>query len=116
MSTADSVVGVPSDPSHRWEWIKFQLRIKGTSLAKIARALKVSGPAVKNAKNLPYPRVERAIAAELGLKPIDIWPERWAIDGNPSRRRPNAAERRRASSLEDNAAYDLGHRKYALEG
>lgn len=111
MNTANTPLAVPEDPSHRWEWIKFQLRVNGTSLAKIARALKVTGAAVKNAKHLPYPRIERAIAKALGLAPVQIWPERWGTDGNPCRRRPNRAEALSINPQENTPAYDLGHRK-----
>lgn len=102
---------VPLDPTQRWEWIKYQLRAKGTSLAKLARELGVSDTAVKNAKRVPYPRMERAIAKALGLKPIDLWPERWNANGTPHRIRKQRAEINRKSVQEHNAAHDLGHRK-----
>jgi Ner family transcriptional regulator len=102
---------VPLDPTQRWEWIKYQLRAKGTSLAKLARELGVSDTAVKNAKRTAYPRMERAIAKALGLKPIDLWPERWNSNGTPHRIRTQRAEINSKSVQEHNAAYDLGHRK-----
>jgi Ner family transcriptional regulator len=85
---------IPEDPTLRWEWIKFQLRTKGTSLADIARKQNVTIPAVLNAKRLPYPRMERAIAKALGLKPFQIWPERWSASGVPIRQRINRSEAR----------------------
>ncbi|MCY1288839.1 Winged helix-turn-helix DNA-binding protein [compost metagenome] len=106
-----NIADIPTDPSHRWEWIKFQLRVSGTSLAKIARSLEVSGTAVKNAKHLPYPRVEKAIAKALELTPAQLWPERWNADGTPCRRRPNRAETLSINAQKNNPAYDLGHRK-----
>jgi Ner family transcriptional regulator len=115
MNIANPSIDVPEDPSHRWEWIKFQLRVNGTSLAKIARSLKVSGAAVKNAKHLPYPRIERAIACALGRNPIQIWPERWGTDGKPCRRRPNRAETLSIKPKENTPAYVLGHRKTGTE-
>lgn len=102
---------VPLDPTQRWEWIKYQLRARGTSLAKLARELDVSDTAVKNAKRTAYPRMERAIAKALGLKPIDLWPERWNPNGTPHRIRTQRAETNRKTVQEHNAAYDLGHRK-----
>lgn len=98
---------VPSSPALRWEWIKFQLRAKGSSLAKLARELNVTGPAVKNVKRTPYPRMERAIAKELGVDVEKLWPERWNPDGSPNRMRPKRAE----FMEKHNPAYDLGHRK-----
>lgn len=99
---------IPIDPLLRWEWIKFQLRTRGTSLAALSRELGVSDTAVKNAKRTAYPRMERAIAAALDLQPVMLWPERWNVDGTPSRLRPRRAE--------SNAVYDQEHKQVcALE-
>ncbi|MEX1080550.1 MAG: helix-turn-helix domain-containing protein [Halofilum sp. (in: g-proteobacteria)] len=78
MSTNPRVSDIPSDPVQRNEWIKFQLRMRGSSLSKLARRLGVTRQAVRNALSSPYPKMERAIAAELELKPEEIWPERYA--------------------------------------
>ncbi|MCY1295936.1 Winged helix-turn-helix DNA-binding protein [compost metagenome] len=107
MNTAE----VPSDPVLRWEWIKFQLRANGTSLAKLARELHVTGQAVKNVKRTAYPRMERAIAKALDIDVEKLWPERWSADGKPNRMRPKRSEAMPVSTQKHNAAYDLGHRK-----
>ncbi|ATB67967.1 hypothetical protein CLJ08_03625 [Pseudomonas mosselii] len=78
---------IPKDPELRWEWIKFQLRARETSLSKLAKALGVERNAMNNVKRGPYPRMERAIALALKLEPEDIWPERWGSNGQPSRPR-----------------------------
>ncbi|WP_397458179.1 transcriptional regulator [Pseudomonas asplenii] len=83
---------IPLDIESRWEWIKFQLRLRGTNLAELARDHGLNDRAIRNAKKRPYPSVERAIAKALGLEPVQIWPERWKEDGNPIRQRPNRAE------------------------
>ena len=106
---------IPLNPTLRWEWIKYQLRAKGTSLAKLARELKVSDTAVKNAKRTAYPRMERAIAKALGLEPIDLWPDRWNLNGTPYRIRSQRAEKNATYSQENNPAYDLRHRKTGTE-
>ncbi len=111
MNTAE----IPSNPDLRWEWIKFQLRARGTSLAKLARALNVSGQAVKNVKRTAYPRMERAIAKALGLEVAALWPERWGTDGAPRRLRPNRSEAMAAYTQKHTSAYDLGHRKTGTE-
>jgi Ner family transcriptional regulator len=111
MNTAD----IPLDPSLRWEWIKYQLRTNGTSLAKLARKLRVSGPAVKNVKRTAYPRMERAIAEALALDVETLWPERWNADGTPNRMRPNRAEAYASHMQKHNPACDLGHRKTGTE-
>ncbi|MDZ7749366.1 MAG: helix-turn-helix domain-containing protein [Halofilum sp. (in: g-proteobacteria)] len=69
---------IPADPVQRNEWIKFQLRLRGSSMSQLARRLGVTRQAVRNALAAPYPRMERAIAAEIGLEPEHIWPERYA--------------------------------------
>ncbi|MBH9311523.1 helix-turn-helix domain-containing protein [Pseudomonas aeruginosa] len=108
---------IPRDNNVRWEWIKYQLRARGSSLAEVARSLDVSSPAVKNAKLNPYPRVERAIAAVLALSPLVLWPERWLDDENPKRQRPNRSETlqayvRHMPSAEENTRYaDQAQRK-----
>ena len=106
---------IPPDPAQRWEWIKYQLRTRGTSLAMLARELDVSDAAVKNAKRNPYPRMERAIAYALGLKPIDLWPERWHSNGKPHRIRVLRAEHNSKSDQDHNSAYALRHRKTGTE-
>lgn len=82
---------IPKDPTLRWEWIKFQLRAKGTSLSDLARKLGVERNAVNNVKRVAYPRMECAIAKALGLKPVQIWPERWNKSA-PIRQRPSRSE------------------------
>lgn len=111
MNTAD----IPLDPSLRWEWIKYQLRTNGTSLAKLARKLRVSGPALKNVKRTAYPRMERAIAEALDLEVEKLWPERWNADGTPNRIRPKRPEAMPARTQKHNPACVLGHRKTGTE-
>jgi Ner family transcriptional regulator len=106
---------IPLDPLLRWEWIKFQLRARGTSLAKLSRELGVSDTAVKNAKRTAYPRMERAIASALGLRPADLWPERWNTNGTPSRLRPRRAENNAVYGRKDNQECAIGHVKSGME-
>ena len=79
------VADVPADPQARREWIKYQLRLRGLSLAAIARDLGVSRHAPHLALVKPYPRMERAIADKLELEPRQIWPERYDESGKPNR-------------------------------
>ena len=71
-------LNVPNDPTERREWIKFQLRIRGSSLSAVAREMGVSRHATNLALAKPYPRMERAIAAKIGIPPCQLWPERYA--------------------------------------
>lgn len=85
---------LPKKPQARWAWVKFQLGLRGLSLADVARELEVGRNAVCNAKSIHYPRVERAIASKLGMKPEAIWPERYKSTTRARRRNP---ENRRAA-------------------
>ena len=78
MSTGSDSLPVPQDPVQRNEWIKFQLRMRGSSLSKLARRLGVTRQAVRNALSTSYPKMERVIADEIGVHPKTIWPERYA--------------------------------------
>lgn len=98
------MLDVPLDLDRRWEWIKYQLRVRGTSGAVIARELSLNDRAIRSTKRNAYPRVERAIASALGLQPIQVWPERWNTDGTPKRQRPNRAESN-ANSIRENTGY-----------
>ena len=76
---------VPLDGFARKEWIKFQLRVRGSSLSALARELGVTRHAPRLALVKPYPKMERAIADKLGLKPMELWPERYDEQGLPNR-------------------------------
>lgn len=71
---------IPRDPLQRNEWIKYQLRIRGSSMSQLARRLGVTRQAVRNALSGSYPKMERAIAHEIGHPPEHIWPERYHRD------------------------------------
>jgi len=62
---------------NRRAWIKYQLEVAGSSFADIARDLGVSRSAVNKAIKNSYPKMERAIAAKIGRRPEEIWPERY---------------------------------------
>lgn len=82
MSTGPDIDGIPRDPVQRNEWIKYQLRRRGSSLSKLARRLGVTRQAVRNALITRYPKMERAIAEEIGVHPGHIWPERYTSGGS----------------------------------
>ena len=68
----------PKNPEHRRVWIKHQLELAGFTYATIGRELGVTRHCVRRAMVIHYPKMERAIAAKLGMRPEDIWPERYA--------------------------------------
>ncbi|MCP1673348.1 Ner family transcriptional regulator [Natronocella acetinitrilica] len=78
--SAINPIDIPSDPHIRREWIKYQLAIRGYSLAALAREYGVTRQQPQAALNRPYPKWERIIAQVLELRPEQLWPERYAMD------------------------------------
>lgn len=65
------------DPDTRRQWIKFQLAVHGSSLAKIAAEHGLKHQTVRRVFDISYPKMERIIAAKIGMAPEEIWPERY---------------------------------------
>ena len=76
---------VPLERIARREWIKFQLRVRGSSLSALARELGVTRHAPRLALVKPYPKMERVIAEKLDMRPEQLWPERYDENGQPNR-------------------------------
>jgi len=80
----------PRNPELRNVWIMANLRAVGSSYAAIAKELGLSRGAVTAAAKKPAisARCCAAIAEKLGLRPNDIWPERFPLvqDSNPTSR------------------------------
>lgn len=77
--TIEEIIG---DPVIRREWIRFQLRIHGSSFSLLAKEIGVSRQAVADVFRHSYPRMERAIAEKLKMKPQTLWPERYLDEKN----------------------------------
>ncbi|MCB5162608.1 helix-turn-helix domain-containing protein [Marinomonas algarum] len=58
-------------------WVKYQLKIRGLSIAKIADENSVSRQAVSAALNRGCARWEYVVAEYLDMKPHEIWPDRY---------------------------------------
>ncbi|MCP2041439.1 Ner family transcriptional regulator [Neisseria sp. HSC-16F19] len=67
---------VPED-WHRADIIA-ALKKAGWSVRSLAAEVKVHPTTLYGALVRPYPKSERVIAQALGLKPEDIWPQRYA--------------------------------------
>jgi Ner family transcriptional regulator len=76
---------MPADVRDRGHWVRYQLRLRGLTFGGIARELHVSRGTVRKAVLVPYPKMETAIAEKLGLRPAQIWPERYDGRGRPRR-------------------------------
>ncbi len=76
---------IPKEPVIRREWIKYQLKIRGYTLAKLSYLFSNNRKSVTQALRVPVPKWERVIARILGLRPQDLWPERYDEAGRPNR-------------------------------
>lgn len=81
-----NTVDIPSEARARRAWIKFQLEMKGFSLGRIAKEMRMTRMGAQLALWRQYPRAEVAIAKRLGMKPEAIWPERYDANGKPVRK------------------------------
>ncbi len=72
-----------ADPEKRRAWIRYQLDIRGLSLAEVARKNNMAPGCLGQIWRKPYPRAEKRLADALGLHPADLWPERYDKDGLP---------------------------------
>lgn len=78
--------GVPIKAEERRAWIKYQLELLGCSFASIARENSITRMTVQSVLRRPYPKMERLIANKLGLQPEDLWPERYPLEREGSRK------------------------------
>ena len=74
---------MPKEATLRWEWVKYQLRLKGYSLAKLGRELGVTRKCLVLVQHQHYPKMQKAIADKLIMLPQEIWPDRYGKDGMP---------------------------------
>lgn len=73
---------IPTSPHERVLWVGMQLKLRGTSLAKLARDNGWGKQAMYFALRAPsYPQ-EQVIAEALGVTVRDLFPERYDSKGN----------------------------------
>ncbi|MCA0303513.1 MAG: helix-turn-helix domain-containing protein [Proteobacteria bacterium] len=73
--------GIPKNPTARRAWVGYQLKLRGTTFAELARQEGVSGSAVRFALLVPSYHLEEVIAGALGLTARDLFPERFDATG-----------------------------------
>jgi len=86
--TVMTTFDMPKEPTLRWEWIKYQLRLKGYTLTSLGEELGVHKNVLIAVKQKHYPKSEKAIADKLIMLPQEIWPERYGSDGRPIKHSP----------------------------
>lgn len=64
---------------------KLGITLKGLSLKNGYRSVDAAAQALQR----PYPKMERIIAKEIGVKPETIWPSRYKFNGSTVRRNVN---------------------------
>ncbi len=74
-------MNIPKDPQERRGWIIWQLRNRGWSLSRVARAEGVSVTAVSIALLVSSRHIQEAIADRLDLTPQQLFPEFYDIQG-----------------------------------
>jgi Ner family transcriptional regulator len=63
--------------------LKWALAKAGTSMSKLSREHNYNPGSVRMVMNVPWPKMERIVAAALGVLPQTIWPSRYRPDGSP---------------------------------
>lgn len=74
---------LPDTAKSRLAWIRNQLKARGFSITEVARHLGVSRTAINNLMVVAYADVQAFIAECLGVKPQQLWPDRYDADGSP---------------------------------
>lgn len=62
-------------------------------MAQVAEAAGVDRRTLYSAFLRPYPRMEHVIATAIGLRPQELFPERYDADGLPNRRMGRPAKK-----------------------
>lgn len=87
-----------NDSDKRWAWLKYQLCIQNITFREIALAAGVKSQTLSKVRHMPYPKMERVLAAALGLSAQELFPERYDADGLPARNCPGRSPYRQAAS------------------
>ena len=72
-------------------YIVYRLRLRGLSLRKLSREHGYCAQAAQLACRLPWPKMQKLIAAAIGVPPAEIWPTRYESDGSPKNRRKRSS-------------------------
>lgn len=77
--------------AYRRAWVIYHLRLRGETLASLARKAGVNRRQTQKALSRPYPRMEAIIADTLGVKVQDLFPDRYPADGRSDPPKTRAA-------------------------
>lgn len=93
MSSLTTTLPVPKEPGFRRAWLVYQLRLRGWSLAELARQEGVNYEALARTMVEPNSHLEPIVARVLGTTVQELFPERFDKNG---RRLHRTRERSRA--------------------
>jgi Ner family transcriptional regulator len=74
--------------------IKAALEKRGLPLSRLARSNGYARGSASTALLIQWPKMERLIAAAIGLQPQEIWPTRYNKDGEPMPRGTISSQQR----------------------
>lgn len=93
MTKNTSTLDIPKRPTERKQWILFQLKLRGSNFRALGRELGCSHQAVAQAAGgQTMMEIEAAIAAKIGVRHADLFPEHFDENGE---RVPLARSRQR---------------------
>lgn len=81
----------------------YQLGLRGRTMVSIARRLGLKKDTVYVVWQRPYPRIERVIADMLGIKPEDLFPDRYDAAGKPARRMGRPPKKSASNKAKNNS-------------
>jgi Ner family transcriptional regulator len=86
MATNKPPKAVLQDNVKRRVWVLYQLNLMDKTLADLARDAQVERCTLYHCFLRPYPRMEHYIAKAVGLRPQELFPERYDEHGLPNGR------------------------------
>ena len=89
---------IPKNPARRREWIKGELRLRGTSLRQLALAIGVAPQSMSATLTQPLSHLEPVIADALGVTVEELFPERFENGHRLYQVRPQQRNTKRCSS------------------
>jgi lambda repressor-like predicted transcriptional regulator len=98
MQTPHVTSDLPKNPAGRRAWLLYQLKLRGLTVAALARENGVSREALYGAMNKPSSHLERTIASALGVGVRQLFPERF--DERSGRRLSSTRAPNRSTGIE----------------
>lgn len=95
----NTLTEILADPRKRAEWVKYQLRLRGTNLNRLAQLSGCGRSTMTGVWHRSNARVEALLAETLGVSPYYLFPERYHSDGTRIQRRGRPTKRAKRSRV-----------------